>query len=209
MSVTMTDVSFGYTKHDLILNRLNLSVNDGEIVAILGASGSGKSTLLGLLTGVLAPKSGNIKMHDAILADETTFLNPEERNIGMLFQDYALFPHMNVIKNVGFGVKGRKENKHARVQEMLELVNLKGYESRYPYELSGGQQQRVALARALAPKPRLLLLDEPFSHLDADLKSSIRQELKSIIKKTHTTALLVTHDMEDAKAMADRIIVLK
>ncbi len=128
----------------------------------------------------------------------------------MVFQDYALFPHMTVKENIQFGLlKWSRKEKKARLQEVLELVNLEGYEKRYPYELSGGQQQRVALARALAPKPKLLLFDEPFSNLDADLQIKIREELRKILKTTGVTSIFVTHDQEDAQALADRIVILK
>jgi len=143
------------------------------------------------------------------MVDENTFVFPEKREIGLVFQDYALFPHMTVGENIQFGLTNmNKKAKNTRLKEVLELVNLTDLKGRYPYELSGGQQQRVALARALAPQPSLLLLDEPFSNLDADLQLKIREELKKIIKHTGITSIFVTHDREDSKALADRVIIL-
>ncbi|MBS4026326.1 MAG: ABC transporter ATP-binding protein [Clostridia bacterium] len=188
----------------------NGNIEKGEIISIIGQSGSGKSTVLRLIAGLETPKSGSIKVNNKIMVDDNTFVLPEKREIGMVFQDYALFPHMTIEGNVKFGLKdmSRKE-KDERSQEVLELVGLKDYKKRYPYELSGGQQQRVALARALAPNPALLLLDEPFSNLDADLRIHMRLEVKRIIKEAGATAVFVTHDQKDALAISDRIIVMK
>ncbi len=159
-------------------------MEQGDIIAILGDSGSGKSTILRLLAGLEIPHKGSITINNQIVVDNRTFMPPEKREIGMVFQDYALFPHMTVEKNVQFGLgKMSKKEKAQKVKEVLELVGLVSYGKRYPHELSGGQQQRVALARALAPMPNLLLLDEPFSNLDAGLKEDIRNQLKTIFKK--------------------------
>ncbi|KJS89154.1 ABC transporter ATP-binding protein, partial [Desulfosporosinus sp. BICA1-9] len=144
-----------------------------------------------------------------ILFNEHEFVLPEKRGIGMVFQDYALFPHMTVEENIRFGLKNlSKQEKTERILEMLELVHLEDYAKRYPYELSGGQQQRVAIARAVAPKPSILLLDEPFSNLDAHLRQSIREELNGILKDTWMTSIFVTHDREDAKSIADQVVIL-
>ncbi|WP_082232547.1 ABC transporter ATP-binding protein [Halobacillus massiliensis] len=187
-----------------------LEIEQGEIISILGESGSGKSTVLRLLCGLETPSGGNILINDKVMTDDRHFILPEKRGIGMVFQDYALFPHMTVAENIQFGLKGySRKAKKERTEEVLALVNMGSFAKRFPHELSGGQQQRIALARALAPNPSLLLLDEPFSNLDADLQIKIRSELKEIIKKTGTTSIFVTHDREDARAIADRIITMR
>ncbi|GAA0178320.1 hypothetical protein SH2C18_13930 [Clostridium sediminicola] len=211
MSVVIDNLRFRYrnAKVDTIKD-FSIEIETGKILSILGQSGSGKSTVLRLVSGLEEPIEGKIQIDNKIIVDDKEFILPENRGIGMVFQDYALFPHMTVSQNIKFGLKKlNKKEKENRVKEFLKLVNLKEYGDRYPYELSGGQQQRVALARALAPKPSLLLLDEPFSNLDADLQIKIRDELKSIIKKTGTTSIFVTHDKEDSLAIADKVIVLK
>jgi iron(III) transport system ATP-binding protein len=210
MYVEIVDLNFKYQKsHDKIIKNFSLEISSGEIISIIGESGSGKSTILRLIAGLEIPESGIIKVKNRIMVDETTFINPEKRGIGMVFQDYALFPHKNVEGNIRFGLNALSSQKQKiRVEEVLHLVNLTAYKKRYPYELSGGQQQRVALARALAAKPALLLMDEPFSNLDRELQNKIRDELKILLKQTNTTTIFVTHDREDAKALADRIIIL-
>lgn len=211
MFVEIENLKFRYknAKEDTIKN-FTLSIEKGEIISILGESGSGKSTVLRIVSGLEANASGIIKIDNRIVLDDMTFVLPEKRGIGMVFQDYALFPHMTVKENILFGLKGfNKSEKQERLSEMLELVSLEGLEGRYPYELSGGQQQRVAIARALAPRPALFLLDEPFSNLDADLRSKIREEIKVILRQTGTTSIFVTHDKEDARALADRIVIVK
>ncbi|KEF36631.1 ABC-type spermidine/putrescine transport system, ATPase component [Schinkia azotoformans MEV2011] len=191
-----------------VIKNFSFSMGKGEIVGILGQSGSGKSTLLRLISGLEMAQIGMIKIAGTLVLDEGLFLQPEDRGVGMVFQDYALFPHMNVRDNILFGLNRlpRKDRKD-RVKEMLELVKMEQFESRYPHELSGGQQQRIALARALAPKPNLLLMDEPFSNLDADLKESIREDLRTILKKANMTCIIVTHDKNDVDAICDRSIV--
>lgn len=187
----------------------NIEINKGEIVSILGQSGSGKSTVLRIIAGLESGYKGRITINENVVYDENTFVDSEKRGVGMVFQDYALFPHMSVAKNIMFGLKKmEKKKKEQRVIEMLKLVNLEEYKDKYPYELSGGQQQRVAIARALAPRPSILLLDEPFSNLDAHLQVKIRTELKEIIQKANITSIFVTHDKEDAKALADKVVVL-
>ena len=193
-----------------VINELSFTVSQGEIVGVLGASGSGKSTLLRVIAGLEIPENGIISIDGRIIVDSHTFVNPEKRGIGMIFQDYALFPNMTIAENIVFGLhKLKKSVRHIRLEEMLELVQMKEYANRYPHELSGGQQQRVAMARALAPKPSVLLMDEPFSSLDAHLKSSIRRELKQILHKTNITCLLVSHDQADIKEICDRAIQIK
>lgn len=210
MFIKIKDLSFRYkNSKDYTISSFSIDINKGEIISILGESGSGKSTVLRLLSGLEVPSKGTIEINDQIVVDNSTFVLPEKRGIGMVFQDYALFPHMTVAQNIKFGLKDMKtKDKDKRLEEVLYLVSMKDYKDRYPYELSGGQQQRVALARALAPKPYLLLLDEPFSNLDAHLQSKIREELKEILNNTQTTSVFVTHNQEDAKSIADRVILL-
>lgn len=206
--VEIRNLSFDYvgTKR-LVIDSFTFSMNKGEIVGILGESGSGKSTLLRLIAGLEAPSEGSIRISEHTVVDEKTFVPPEQRGVGMVFQDYALFPHLTVAKNIAFGLHGLSRlEKKSRVREMIQLVKLTGLEERYPHELSGGQQQRVAVARALAPKPEILLMDEPFSNLDADLKASIREELRAILKTAGITCLLVSHDQQDIEAICDRSI---
>lgn len=211
MLVKINNLCFKYknSKKSNIRN-FNLDVQKGEIVSILGESGSGKSTILRLIAGLEIPEDGQIIIDNNYVVSEEIFILPEKRGIGMVFQDYALFPHMTVAENVMFGLKKiSKSEKDKRVKEMLDLVNLEGYERRYPHELSGGQQQRVAIARAVAPSPSVLLLDEPFSNLDAHLQNKIRSELKEIINRMGITSIFVTHDKEDAKSLADKVVILK
>lgn len=189
-----------------IVDNFSMSVDKGEIVGIIGPSGSGKSSLLRLVSGLEEPKKGTIIIDGKTIVDERTYIEPENRGIGMVFQDYALFPHLTVANNITFGLhKLSRRNRQERLHEMLELVQLEEFKDRFPHELSGGQQQRVAIARALAPRPSILLLDEPFSNLDADLKSSIRFELREILEKAEMTCLFVSHDQADIDAICDRV----
>ena len=203
-------LTYSYTKNkEPVIDDFSLEIKQGEIVGILGRSGSGKSTLLRLICGLEMPKKGTIKVAGTTVVNHRVFLQPEERGVGMVFQDYALFPHMTVKENILFGLSRMPRNKRKqRVKEMLELVQLEQFENRYPHELSGGQQQRVALARALAPKPSLLLMDEPFSNLDADLRETIREELGAILKNANMTCIMVTHDRHDVEAICNRRIVI-
>lgn len=192
------------------LNNINLSVPKGEILSVVGPSGCGKSTLLRLIAGLLRPSAGSISIAGRRVAgDRTDFVPAEQRGVGLVFQDYALFPHLTAKKNVGFGLqKLPRTERQARIMHMLSLVGLADLADRYPHELSGGQQQRVALARALAPEPAVLLLDEPFSGLDAQTRGQVREQVVSVLKATGTTALMVTHDPDEAIAVGDRIAVL-
>lgn len=191
------------------VNGVTLSVRQGEIMALLGPSGGGKTTLLRLIAGFEEPDAGTVSIAGKVVAQAAFSLPPEARGVGMVFQDYALFPHLNVKKNVAFGLSSLSSGERAkRVTEVLELVDLASLKERYPHQLSGGQQQRVALARALAPKPPVVLLDEPFSNLDADTRAQMRQEVRGILLETGTSALLVTHDQEEAFDFADRVGVL-
>ncbi|QNO13810.1 ABC transporter ATP-binding protein [Alkalicella caledoniensis] len=207
-AIELKKISKTYRGSDLpAVSDLSLILQKGEIVTLLGPSGCGKTTTLRLLAGFERADSGVIELGGNRIFDENRWIPPERRNIGMVFQDYALFPHLNVIDNIGFGYRGK--DKKSRTHEVLELVSLKGYESRFPHELSGGQQQRVAIARALARRPVVVLLDEPFSNLDADLRICMRVEVKRIIKEAGATAVFVSHDQKDALAISDKIVVMK
>lgn len=211
MYINIQNLFFSYTNSSMkAVNDFTFSVEKGEVISILGRSGSGKSTILRLIAGLEMPSGGSFTLDGKRMFDDHIFTQPEKRGIGMVFQDYALFPHMSVEDNILFGLpKMSRTDKKNRVKEVLELVELEGYEKRYPHQLSGGQQQRVALARAIAPQPSLILLDEPFSNLDTDLLVKIREDLRRILKKANTTAIFVTHNQNDAHALADRIVQIK
>lgn len=211
MFAQIQDLSFRYknSPEDNIQN-FTLEIQRGEVICILGESGSGKSTVLRLIAGLEFPLKGRMLVNGKVLFDDRNFVVPEKRGIGMVFQDYALFPHMTVAENIEFGLKHfNSREKKERVHEMLKLVHLEDFAQRYPYELSGGQQQRVAIARAVGPEPSILLLDEPFSNLDANLRHTIREELSRILQETGVTSIFVTHDQEDAKRIADRVVILE
>jgi ABC-type sugar transport system ATPase subunit len=206
MKILLENISKKFEQH-VALHQLNLEVNSGELVALLGPSGCGKSTTLMMLAGLYKPSTGNIWFGDRVVND----VEPKDRNIGMVFQSYALYPHMTVLENIAFPLKQQKVSKVERVKrakEVAELVRLEGLLDRKPSQLSGGQQQRVAMARALVKKPDLLLLDEPMSNLDARLKIEMRDEIRRLQKKLKITTILVTHDQEEAMAMADHIAIL-
>ncbi|WP_226671324.1 ABC transporter ATP-binding protein [Metabacillus litoralis] len=211
MFVDIKNLTYKYKNtSEPTIKDFSLQMKKGDIFSILGESGSGKSTILRLIAGLEIPMSGSISMNNRTIFDERTYIPPEKREVGMVFQDYALFPHMTVANNIKYGLrKMNKKEKMEKMEEMLSLVNLSKYKDRYPYELSGGQQQRVALARALAPAPTLLVFDEPFSNLDTYLQIRIRDELREILKQTGITSIFVTHDQEDAKVLADEIIYLE
>jgi iron(III) transport system ATP-binding protein len=192
-----------------VLNQVSFSLQPGEIGCMLGPSGCGKSTVLRSIAGFEPAWRGRILIDKIEVSIPGFSLPPEQRNIGMMFQDFALFPHLKVDDNVRFGLHrlGRREQQ-ARVQEMLAIVGMLAYAQAYPHQLSGGQQQRVALARALAPRPSILLLDEPFSNMDVDLREQLAREVRNILKQENNTAVLVTHDQNEAFAMADQICVM-
>jgi iron(III) transport system ATP-binding protein len=188
---------------------VDLEVPRGSLTALLGPSGCGKTTVLRMIAGLLAPDAGEIVIDGERVADHRTFVPPEKRPVGLVFQDYALFPHLSVARNVAYGLGHLpRRDRKARVHEVLDLVGLADLGRRLPTALSGGQQQRVALARALAPCPELVLLDEPFSNLDAALRSSVREEVRSILRAADATAVFVTHDQEEALSLADRVAVM-
>ena len=192
-----------------VLESLSLEVEQGQIVCLLGASGCGKTTLLKAIAGLLPLSSGQMSLNCLTIDDGENWLPPEQRNIGMIFQDYALFPHLTVAENIAFGLKNETaQQKLIKVEEMLGLVHLKGYGDRYPHQLSGGQQQRVAIARSLAYKPDLLLLDEPFSNIDTQVRHELIREIRKIFKEQGVTAIFVTHSREEAFAFADKMAVM-
>ncbi|MDO5722623.1 MAG: ABC transporter ATP-binding protein [Actinomycetaceae bacterium] len=191
------------------LEGFNLEVAAGEVVALLGPSGCAKTTVLRLIAGLETPGSGRILIDGKVVAGEGGVVPAQGRAVGFVFQDYALFPHLSVAQNVGYGLfRCKREQRRQKVQQMLEMVQLEDFHDRYPWQLSGGQQQRVALARALAPGPGVLLLDEPFSNLDTDLRSAVREEVRTILARAQVSAILVTHDEDDAHALADRIVTM-
>ncbi|WP_113923506.1 ABC transporter ATP-binding protein [Cognataquiflexum aquatile] len=193
---------------DFAVNDVSFDVKEGEILALVGESGSGKTTLLRLIAGLEHPDSGSISLSGQVIVEGKKSVPAHERQVGMVFQDYALFPHLTILDNVKFGIKKSMGDPTQIAKNTLALVGLKEDVTKYPHQLSGGQQQRVALARAIAPNPKILLMDEPFSNLDALLKDQVREEIRQIIKKTGITAIFVTHDTKDALSTADRIAIL-
>ena len=191
-----------------VLSDFNLDVWKGSITGILGSSGSGKTTALRLIAGFDRPNTGIIEMKNEVIVSDEVWLPPEKRNIGMVFQDYALFPHLTVEKNIAFGL-GKNDLEQGRLKEVIDMCNLSGLINKFPQELSGGQQQRVALARALAPNPEVVLLDEPFTSLDAQMARVLRDEVVELLKNTETTAIIVTHDQEEALSVCDVVSVLE
>ena len=193
-----------------ILNTINFALEKNQIACLLGPSGCGKTSLLRAIAGFQSINQGNIKINGVTVADTKKMLPPEKRNIGMMFQDLALFPHLNIADNIGFGLrKLSKHDRNERITELLKLIGLAHRKHHYPHEISGGQQQRVALARALAPKPDVLLLDEPFSSMDIELREELAADVRKILKAENITAILVTHDQNEAFAMADVIGVIE
>lgn len=191
------------------LRDFSLAVDAGEIVSLLGPSGSGKTTALRIAAGLEAPQSGTVHIGQALVSASGVHTPPEGRDVGLLFQDLALFPHLTVLENVAFGLHTGARERRTKAGELLELVGLAGQGSVYPHQLSGGQQQRVALARALAPSPRILLLDEPFSSLDVVLRHQMRREMLSLLKQLGTSVLFVTHDPEEALYVSDRVAIMR
>ena len=202
-------VSCAYETGRPAVQEISFAAREGEILCLLGPSGCGKTTILRAIAGFEPVRSGQIFLSGQLVSSPDVMIPTENRRVGMVFQEYALFPHLRVQDNIAFGLGHlARSERSARVQEMLRLTGLEGFERRYPHELSGGQQQRVALSRALAQNPVVLLLDEPFSNLDPDMAGRMRQEVHDLLRRTKTTTVLVTHDHDEAFAMADRIAVL-
>ena len=197
-----------HKKSNWVIEDINFSLRPGELVGLLGPSGCGKTTLLRLIAGFDNPTRGSIKKNGELISNNNYLLPPERRQIGMVFQDYALFPHLNIWDNVCFGIKKTAQS-IKRAKWLLNLLEIYEFKSRYPHELSGGQSQRVALARALAPGSSLVLLDEPFCSLDVEVRSRLRSELSSVLKSCSASALLVTHDPHEALAICDRVAVMR
>ena len=206
MFLKVVDIVKYYNKIEPLIRNLNFSVNKGEIISFIGESGSGKTTFLKCLAGLEKINSGVIELNGNILNDNLKFVKPNKRKIGFVFQDYPLFPHMNIEKNITINLNKNNLNKLGYI---IELTNLKHLIHRFPHELSGGEQQRACLARALIREPDLLLLDEPFSNLDSNIKSLIQDEIHKIIKETKTTTILVTHDIKDTFNISDKILIFK
>ncbi len=206
----VNDLSITY-QNNKVLEGFNLNLKQGEIFALLGDSGSGKSSALRFIAGLDIATKGSVELDGHQLsANGKHQVTAESREVGMVFQDYALFPHMTVEKNIVFGISDQpKKKQQERVKALLSLIGLEGVEKKYPHQLSGGEQQRVALARALAPAPKLLLLDEPFSSLDKNHRDQLVSQVRSILKKSQVTSILVTHDESEASALADRIGTIK
>ncbi len=190
------------------VDQISFSVQDQEILSFVGPSGCGKTTTLRMIAGLEKPDQGTITLNKKVINSAKVFVPPELRNIGMVFQDHALFPHLRVFDNIAFGLKGKsKIERNDRVKELLDLISITTLANRYPHQLSGGERQRVALARALAPDPELLLMDEPFSSLDAHLRLEVREQVRNILKASNSTAIFVTHDQDEALFMGDRLAV--
>ena len=193
----------------VVVDNVSLKIMPGQVTCLLGPAGCGKSTTLRMIAGVEMQDSGEIWVDGKLVCDTVFRVPPERRGIGLMFQDFALFPHLSVAGNVAYGLKGKKAEKQVRVEELLQRVGLLKYVDSYPHQLSGGEQQRVALARALAPKPRIMLMDEPFSGLDNRLRDGIRDETLSLLKEEDTAVLLVTHEPDEAMRMADEIALMR
>jgi len=193
----------------VVLSALDLNLNKGEILGLVGASGCGKTTLLNAIAGFSKPSHGKIVVDDQLLSDDKNCIPAEKRQVGMIFQDYALFPHLTVKENIAFGIsKLSKEDQHQQINSLLSILKLTDHSESYIHQLSGGQQQRVAIARALAPKPKLLLLDEPFSNIDARLRNELMVEIRQLLKQFDMTAIFVTHNKDEVFTFADKMAVM-
>lgn len=209
--INITNLNFKYQRHKQTktVNNISFEIKKGEIVCLLGPSGCGKTSTLRLIAGLETPSSGSIYIGEKCVSDNKIFIEPHKRGIGFLFQDFALFPHLTAQENIAWGLNGvEKRKKKIKIEELLKQTSLNEHKDKYPHELSGGEQQRVSLARALAPEPNLVLLDEPFSSLDTNLRQAIRDETIQILKEANTTAIVVTHDPEEAMQIADKIILM-
>ena len=204
----LKDLSHSYDGSEISLKNISLTVNKAQKVSILGPSGSGKSTLLRLIAGLEKPYSGTITIQGKIVSDQDHMVSPEKRNVGLVVQNKALFPHLTVEKNIGFGIRKNQE-KTKIIADLLSLFKIEHLSNKYPHEISGGEQQRTAIARSMAPSPELLMLDEPFSALDLELKEELYAELNHIFSERQQTIMLVTHDLDEAKILSDKQINLE
>lgn len=207
--LSVSRISAAYDTKSMIVNDVSFSLAEGELACLLGPSGCGKTTILRAISGFQAISSGHIDLGGQTISNPGFALPPEKRNVGMVFQDHALFPHLSIAENIAFGLRSlSKSEQKKRITDLLDLVGMSAHRDKYPHELSGGQSQRVALARAIAPQPKLLLMDEPFSNLDTDLRETLGHEVRDLLKELNMTAIMVTHDQHDAFALGDRIGVM-
>ena len=208
--LSLESISLRYAKSNLAVQNVSLQLSEGELGCLLGPSGCGKTSILRAITGFQPIETGEISLANQTLSSSKFSMAPEKRNIGMVFQDHALYPHLTVEQNIAFGLQRMDRTARAdRTNTLLNLVGLEPQRTQYPHELSGGQSQRVALARAIAPQPRLLLLDEPFSNLDTEMRESLGYQVRSLLKELNITSILVTHDQHDAFALGDRVAVMR
>lgn len=207
-AVAIDDVSFGYGDTD-VCHEISADAPRGQVTALLGPSGCGKSTLLRLIAGLERPRTGTIRLHGEVVSDGSTFVPPQRRGVGLVFQDGVLFDHLSVASNIGFGLPRGSRRSGSQIDDMLALTGLTELADRLPNELSGGERQRVALARALAPEPSVVLLDEPFANLDTQLRSQVRDDVIAIVRRAGVGAVLVTHDRTEALSCADHVVVMK
>lgn len=207
--LSVTELSAGYKGRKSVVNQISFDLHEGELGCLLGPSGCGKTTILRAISGFQDINHGEICLAGEVLSTSKKTVAPEQRNVGMVFQDHALFPHLSIADNIAFGLhRWEKSKRQYQVDRMLELVSMQAAKNAYPHEISGGQSQRAALARALAPEPRLLLMDEPFSNLDTALRESLGYEVRQLLKESNTTAIMVTHDQYDAFALGDQIGII-
>ncbi len=207
--LNVNNVSAAYDQKTTVVEQVSFSLEEGELGCLLGPSGCGKTTMLRAISGFQDLRSGSISLAGNVISQPNDITSPERRNVGMVFQDHALFPHLTIAENVGFGLsKLARKKRDDRVASLLELVGMKAYHGQYPHELSGGQSQRVALARAIAPQPKLLLMDEPFSNLDTELRENLGYEVRALLKELGITSIMVTHDQQDAFALGDQIGIM-
>ena len=208
IAIELKGVSKSFGKLNII-SSLNMQVREQEFISILGPSGCGKTTILKLIAGLEDIDEGSVYINDNLVSDKKFTLAPDKRNIGMVFQDYALFPHLSVEENIAFGLRGGVKKNHEEVYRIIAMLELNGKEKMMPYKLSGGEQQRVAIGRALAPKPKAILLDESFASLDAKLRLQLREMIYLILREQQVTAILVTHDQSEAFSFSDKVFLMK